>query len=78
MQPGSPTGQEISRRLHEALAQLHKDMWRVEVWASALSGFVQPIPDYEPMNDNLLSGVKATPPADEPVPDRRSRDRSRL
>jgi hypothetical protein len=49
-----PAATEINRRLREALDRLEKDIASVEVWAGALSGFNQPIPDYEPSNDNLL------------------------
>jgi hypothetical protein len=45
---------EINRRLREALAQLEKDIVAIEIWAGALSGFNQPVPSYEPSNDNLL------------------------
>ncbi len=45
---------EINQRLQEALARLEKDIVMIEVWAGALSAFSQPIPDYEPSNDNLL------------------------
>ncbi len=49
-----PMAAEIDRRLREALARLEKDIATIEIWAGALSGFTQPIPDYEPSNDNLL------------------------
>jgi len=49
-----PTCDEIERRLQEAIDRLEKDITGIEIWAAALSGFAQPIPDYEPSNDNLL------------------------
>src|SRR5262249_52507991 len=49
-----PMAAEIDRRLQEALARLEKDIATIEIWAGALSGFTQPVPDYEPSNDNLL------------------------
>jgi hypothetical protein len=49
-----PVAAEISRRLREALARLDKDVAMIEIWAGALSAFNEPIPDYEPSNDNLL------------------------
>jgi hypothetical protein len=49
-----PAAAEINRRLREALARLEKDIASIEVWAGALSGFTQPVPEYEPSNDNLL------------------------
>lgn len=36
----------VSERLHEAIEGLRKDATRVEIWATALSTFTQPIPDY--------------------------------
>jgi|HubBroStandDraft_6_1064221.scaffolds.fasta_scaffold1803424_1 hypothetical protein len=48
-----PSG-EIRRRLYEALDRLEKDITSIEILAGALKGFTQPIPDYEPNNDNLL------------------------
>jgi hypothetical protein len=38
----------ISEKLHEAIDGLRKDVTRVEVWATALSTFAKPIPDYQP------------------------------
>lgn len=38
----------ISEKLHEAIDGLRKDVTRVEVWATALSTFAKPVPDYQP------------------------------
>jgi hypothetical protein len=40
-------GDRISERLQESLARLREDIDRVELWAGALEGFSQPIPDYD-------------------------------
>jgi hypothetical protein len=48
-----PSG-EIKKRLYEALDRLEKDITSIEILAGALTGFSQPIPDYEPSNDKLL------------------------
>ena len=37
----------IEEKLREAIDTLRVDATRVEIWASALSGFARPIPDYE-------------------------------
>ena len=37
----------IEERLREAIDTLRVDATRVELWATALSGFARPIPDYE-------------------------------
>ena len=57
MTPDAP-GQAIAQRLQEALDQLHNDVHRVEVWAGALTGFAQPVPDYTPDEDHVLSPSK--------------------
>ncbi|HWV51824.1 hypothetical protein [Pseudorhodoplanes sp.] len=38
----------ISEKLHEAIDGLRKDVTRVEIWATALSTFSRPIPEYRP------------------------------
>ena len=38
----------IHEKLHEAIDGLRKDVTRVEIWATALSTFAQPVPDYRP------------------------------
>lgn len=38
----------IKQELDAALSRLRNDIDRVELWAGALSGFAQPVPDYEP------------------------------
>jgi hypothetical protein len=54
MYTDEPTAGQINARLQEALSRLQKEITRVEIWAAALSGFVQPVPGYEPSNDNLI------------------------
>jgi hypothetical protein len=39
---------DVTRHLQEAIARMHKEMRAVEIWAAALTGFNQPIPEYEP------------------------------
>lgn len=56
---GQQTGQEeISDRLKEAIDGLRKDVTRVEIWATALGTFVQPVPDYRP-NSSFVLGSDA-------------------
>lgn len=46
---GKKAGSEnISAKLHEAIEGLRKDVTRVEIWATALSSFSQPVPEYKP------------------------------
>lgn len=49
---------EIHERLYRAIDELRKDATRVEIWATALSTFAQPVPDYKP-NDKF--GLQPTP-----------------
>ena len=43
--------EKIERQLQEAIDHLRADLVRVEIWASALTGFSRPIPDYQPADD---------------------------
>ena len=56
MAPGFAGGDKISERLQESLARLREDIDRVELWAGALEGFSQPIPDYDPSRRYRLGG----------------------
>jgi len=50
------TGREgINQRLHDALEGLRKDVTRVEVWATALGSFTEPVPEYGPSKKFELS-----------------------
>jgi hypothetical protein len=42
-----PAEEGITRRLQEAIDRLQDDVKRVEIWAGALSGFLQPVPEYD-------------------------------
>ena len=48
MSARDPARDDISKRLQKAIDGLRKDVTRVEVWATALGTFSQPIPDYKP------------------------------
>ena len=41
-------GAEITRHLIEAIEQVRLDMAKVELWASAVSGFSRSVPAYDP------------------------------
>ncbi len=49
---------EIDRHLREAIARLQKDVATIEMWAAAVRAFSQPVPDYQPSNDNLLPSLR--------------------
>lgn len=48
-----PAKERIARQLMEAVERLQYDIARVELWASALGGFSQPVPDYDPSKSKL-------------------------
>ena len=48
----------IERNLHEAIDRLQEDLARIQIWASALGSFSQPIPDYQPGDDFVLPQAK--------------------
>jgi hypothetical protein len=52
--------EEVSQHLQEALAQLRLNLMRVELWAAAMEGFRQPVPNYEPSDDMLLPPQRHT------------------
>lgn len=49
---------KIERNLHEAIHRLEDDLTRIQIWASALGTFSQPIPDYQPGKDFTLAQAK--------------------
>ena len=52
----------ISEKLHEAINGLRKDVTRVEIWATALGSFAQPVPDYQlDENFRLVKASKSGP-----------------
>ena len=52
--------EEINDRLHEAIDGLRKDVTRVEIWATALGSFSQPVPDYSPSKKFELGDDRGT------------------
>jgi len=38
----------LARHLHAAIERVREDMEQVEFWADAVSGFSEPVPDYDP------------------------------
>lgn len=49
-----PAADLIVCNLLEALARLHDDLDRVEMWTAALGCFLRPVPDYRPNDAHLL------------------------
>ena len=52
----TPLQQHLARRLADSIDRLHKEVEQVELWASAVSGFTQPVPDYDP-RANVVVGA---------------------
>jgi len=53
---------EIAEKLREAIDTLRVDATRVELWASALSGFARPIPGYDFEQHFRLKRTPKEPP----------------
>jgi hypothetical protein len=53
-----PAEDLIVRNLIEALERLHEDLDRMELWTAALGCLQQPIPDYRPGDQHLLSPLR--------------------
>lgn len=68
--------EEITERLHEAIDGLRKDVTRVEIWATALSSFTQPVPDYSP-NKKFELGQDRSEASKSDAPAPRQADRKR-
>jgi hypothetical protein len=68
MGPREPAEAGITRRLQEAIDRLQADVKRVEIWAGALSGFLQPVPEYDadtrrlPAHDEHRAQALTQPP----------------
>jgi hypothetical protein len=53
-----PLQEHLARRLCDSIDRLHKQVEQVELWASAVKGFTQPVPDYEPETSSVARYVK--------------------
>jgi hypothetical protein len=63
--------ERIARQLMDAVERLQYDIARVELWASALGGFSQPVPDYDPSKsklDQFMLPRSSTEPSTESKP----------
>jgi hypothetical protein len=50
--------QDLARHLSDSVDRLQKQVEKVEFWASAVMGFTQPVPDYEPAETKIGRYVK--------------------
>jgi len=53
----------ISGTLADSIDRLHKEVEQEELWASAVSGYTQPVPDYEPDTTLVAHYLKPGRPA---------------
>ena len=44
----------VSQNLQRAIDDLRRDITKVEMWADALSGFAQPVAEYDFAGEHLL------------------------
>jgi hypothetical protein len=50
--------EDLARHLSDSVDLLQKQVEKVEFWASAVTGFAQPVPDYEPESTKIGRYVK--------------------
>jgi len=50
--------QTLARQLADSVERLHQQAETVEFWATALTGFAQPVPDYDPEATAVARYVK--------------------
>jgi hypothetical protein len=50
--------EDLARHLSDSVERLQKQVEKVEFWASAVSGFAQPVPEYEPEGTKVGRYVK--------------------
>jgi hypothetical protein len=49
---------KVARQLSDSVDRLQQQAERVEFWAAALTGFAQPVPDYDPEATAVARYVK--------------------
>jgi hypothetical protein len=54
--------QTLARQLSDSVDGLQKQVEKVEFWALALTGFTQPIPDYDPDTTAVAQYIKSGRP----------------
>jgi len=55
--------ENLARQLSDSVDRLHKQVEKVEFWASAVSGLAAPVPEYEPDTTNVARYLKPGRPA---------------
>jgi hypothetical protein len=67
--------EDLTQRLSDSVERLHKDVERVEFWASAVTGLAAPVPDYEPEATKVARYLKPGRPARKRLRRRTAQDR---
>jgi hypothetical protein len=55
--------ENLARQLCDSVDRLQQQAEKVEFWASAVAGFTQPVPDYDPETSAVARYVKPGRPA---------------
>ena len=55
--------ENLAQQLSDSVERLHKQVEKVEFWASALTGFTRPVADYEPEATAVARYMKPGRPA---------------
>lgn len=50
--------ENLTRQLCDSVDNLHKQVEKVEFWASAVTGLAMPVPDYDPETTDVARYVK--------------------
>jgi hypothetical protein len=50
--------ENLVRQLSDSVERLHKDVEKVEFWASAVTSLAAPVPEYEPESTKLARYLK--------------------
>jgi hypothetical protein len=80
MGPKTVATDALARHLHAAIERVREDMAKVEFWADAMTGFSEPVPDYDAEDAKVwLPPEQATRLSSSPrkgeAPQKRSRKR---
>ena len=52
----------LAQQLCDSVDSLQKQVQKVEFWASAVTGFTQPVPEYDPETTSVAQYMKPGPP----------------
>jgi hypothetical protein len=52
---------KLSRHLRDSIERLQRQVEKVDFWATVMTGFSEPVPDYEPESTKVSRYVKPEP-----------------